>query len=166
MSLTCGQRSDLAEAESAQPTTHSARAEVLWKTRRAVGGLEEEGTFLSATSFGLGPTSQTREGSGGQDSLQFGGSQWHRTARGSPRVTQRRGRRVSSTSLRVPGHPCLPSRLRVPRGSLPGRAGPSAGRQGGREGRRGGPGGRLAAYRLLLLDPRHAAAVTEPGSGE
>lgn len=70
-------------------------------------------------------------------SLQLGGSQWHRTARGSPRVAQRRGRILSSTSLRVPGHPCLPSRLRVPRGSLPGRAGPSAGRQGGREGGEG-----------------------------
>lgn len=65
---------------------------------------------------------------------QLGGSQWHRTARGSPRVAQRRERRLSSTSLHVPGHPCLPSRLRVPRGSLPGRAGPSTSRLGGREG--------------------------------
>lgn len=39
------------------------------------------------------------------------------------------------------------------------------GREGGRKGGRGEPGGRLAAYRLLLLDPRHAAAVTKPGSG-
>lgn len=73
--------------------------------------------------------------------LRLGGSQWHRTGRGSPRVAGRRGRRLSSTSLRVPGHPCLPSRLRVPRGSLPGRAGPSAGLQGGRQGGEGQAGG-------------------------
>lgn len=96
--------------------------------------------------------------------LRFGGSQWHRTARGSLRVAQRGGRRLRSTSLHVPGHPCLPSRLRVPRGSLPGRAGPNAGRQGGRGGGEDQAGGWQPTYRLLLLDPRHAAAVTEPGS--
>lgn len=43
---------------------------------------------------------------------------------------------------------------------LLGRAGHAAGWQGGR----GRPRRRLAAYRLLLLDPRHAVAVAEPGS--
>lgn len=53
-----------------------------------------------------------------------------------------------------------PSPAREP----PGEGGTQCG-SAGREARRGGPGGRLAAYRLLLLDLRHAAAVTEPGSG-
>lgn len=70
-------------------------------------------------------------------------------------------RGLSPRFLHATGHPCLPSQFRVPRGSLPGRAGPTAGSQGGR----GGPGRTLAAYRLLLLDPRHAAVVEEPGSG-
>lgn len=84
-------------------------------------------------------------------------------------MAQRRGRRPSSTSLPAcPGAPVSSLTAPSPAREPPGEGGTQYGstrREGGREGG-GGPGGRLATYRLLLLDPRHAAAVMEPGSGE
>lgn len=93
--------------------------------------------------FWLGATSQTREGSGGQDSYGSevpSGTAQREALGGWPREGDAD---LASTSLHVPGHPCLPSRLRVPRGRLPGRAGPTEARQGRREGRAGRAAGSL-----------------------
>lgn len=126
--MTRGQRSDLAEA---QPTTHSARAEVLWKT----GGWTETGgrrdfpstgsCFLVGTHFAS---------SGGLWRAGIGGSQRHPAARGSPSVARggERGFRPS---------PCTsPGTLVFPPGSGASRGGrdPLRVYRAGGEGQAGG----------------------------
>lgn len=111
LSLTCGQRADLAEA---QPTTHSAHAEVQAKTGQQDSDWRKKGLSYLVLFSGWDPLRKLRRTLARRIPTPTpgnGGSQRHRAARGSPNVARRGERGLSPTSLPVTEHPCLPSRL-------------------------------------------------------